>query len=241
MRAGQTAPDEPPLDLDNPLDLRHPTPTFRVAGRPARVPAVAPTPTARAGDQSVAFYQPESVAADRGAFITQLVQEDADIRSLAVALRLRGYSRQVIAQGLGVDVARVSRVLKQARSEGTLTDVLADLTTEALPLAMEKLIEAIDEGKDWAIRDTLKGGGIFRRYTQQASETTIESRTLDVRLVMPATAVAMNPRGIVGAPRTVEVLDATPVADAPPAAGPLEDGDRTPEERPPVGGPPDPG
>jgi hypothetical protein len=73
--------------------------------------------------------------------VANLAEEDADIRVLATALRTRGYSVPTIALRLGVPAARVRRVLKQSRMDGNLVDVLSDLTNEALPLAMEKLIE----------------------------------------------------------------------------------------------------
>lgn len=145
----------------------------------------------------------------RAKFLARVVAQDEDIRVLATALRLRGYNIQTIAVGLDVSQARVRRALKQARIDGNLADVLQDLTTEALPLAVEKLIDKLHEG-DWkAIRETLRGTGAFRTYSQQDGTTIRDERKLEVKFTLPKNAAVptMNPRGIVGAPR--EVIDAT--------------------------------
>jgi hypothetical protein len=148
---------------------------------------------------------PEAVKRQR--FLATITDDDADIRVVATALRLRGYSVKTIATGLDVSAERVRRVLRQARQDGNLHDVLADLTTEALPLAVEKLIEAIGEGQVWAISDTLKGLGAFRTHQAHDGVTVRDERKLEVNFVIPAAAMAaVNPRGIVGAPR--EVVDA---------------------------------
>lgn len=148
------------------------------------------------------------LAVGRETRIANLAEEDADIRVVATALRTRGHSVPEIALRLGVPAARVRRVLKQSRMDGNLVDVLSDLTNEALPLAMEKLIEKLEDGAPWAIQQTLKGGGVFRAYHAGDGEGQKESRTLDVTFVMPATPQVMDVRGIVGAPR-LEVIDAT--------------------------------
>jgi len=210
-----------------------PSPEFRAPGWSN--PAIDPPLDLPTGPQSalliVAPDAPDApalsaaqAAKGRETRIANLAKEDADIRVLATALRLRGYAVTVIAAGLNVAVGRVRRVLKQARQDGNLVDVLADLTNEALPLAMEKLIEKLEDGAPWAIQQTLKGAGVFRNYTQRESESPKESRTLDVTFVMPATPQVMDERGIVGAPR-LEVIDAVQVEGAT-AEVPRDGGDR---------------
>jgi hypothetical protein len=164
------------------------------------------------------------LAVGRETRIANLAEEDADIRVVATALRTRGHSVPEIALRLGVPAARVRRVLKQSRMDGNLVDVLSDLTNEALPLAMEKLIEKLEDGVPWAIQQTLKGGGVFRTYHAGDGEGQKESRTLDVTFVMPATPQVMDVRGIVGAPR-LEVIDAVQVQGAT-AEVPRDGGDR---------------
>lgn len=150
----------------------------------------------------------------REKFLTRLAAQDEDIRVLATALRLRGYPIQTIAVGLDVPASRVRRVLKQARLDGNLHDTLADLTTEALPLAIEQLIEKLHAGEPWAIKETLRGMGAFRTYTQQDGTQVRDERKLEVTFTVPAhqTMPPMNPRGIVGAPR--EVVDAVSLPSA---------------------------
>lgn len=186
---------------------------FRAPGHenPATVP-VERTPGTVTQPTSPVFEAPDvqnsPQALQRQRFLDTITTEDQDIRVLATALRLRGYSVKTIATGLDVPLARVRRVLRQSRQDGNLHDVLADLTTEALPLAVEKLIEAIDDGKAWAIQDTLKGLGAFRSYSHQDATVQRDERKLEVSFTLPTNVVpVVNPRGIVGAPR--EVLDAT--------------------------------
>jgi len=150
------------------------------------------------------------IAFARQKFFETLAQEDADLRVMATALKLRGYSVKTIATGLGVNPERIRRVLKQARRDGNLNDTLSDLTTEALPLAIEGLVDALENKEAWAIKDTLRGLGAFRTYTQSESGAGEAPKTLEVNFIMPANPMLMNPKGIVGAPR-IEVIDAVQV------------------------------
>ena len=193
-----------------------PSPAFRAPGD--QTPVLEPPLDLPEGPNSAILIEtPEErtatltrLAAMRATRLTNLAEEDADIRVVATALRTRGYSVPTIALRLGVSASRVRRVLKQSRIDGNLVDVLSDLTNEALPLAMEKLIEKLEDGVPWAIQQTLKGGGVFRTYHAGDGEGQKESRTLDVTFVMPAVPQTMDVRGIVGAPR-LEVIDAIQV------------------------------
>lgn len=174
------------------------------ADGPERGTSVAPTsPLFRSPDLG---DSPSAIS--RAKFLTRIVTEDNDIRVLATALRLRGYPIQTIAVGLDVSQARVRRALKQARLDGNLQDTLQDLTTEALPLAIEGLIDHLHDKKEWAIKATLRGLGAFRTYTQQDGTQLRDERKLEVTFTLPPHQAmpAVNPRGIVGAPR--EVIDA---------------------------------
>jgi predicted transcriptional regulator len=200
-----------PVNAD-PLDLRNPTPEFRAPGDTPELTTLPDAPESPLIELGLS-----QVAKNRQAFIDRLTSEDQDLRVMATALKLRGYSVQTIADGLDVSVARVRRVLKQARTDGNLADVLADLTTEALPLAVEKLIEQIDKGEEWAIKETLKGTGAFRRYAQQDQTAQRDERQLQVNFIMPALPTALNPKGVVGSPRgPVPVIDIVGTPETPP-------------------------
>lgn len=139
---------------------------------------------------------------------------DAQVEGAVLGLRLKGVPATQIAPALGVPLERVRRILRTVRVDKRLNDVLVDLTHDALPRAVEQLIAKIDQGKDWAIKDTLKGLGAFRSYRQQETHRETEDlRTLHVTFETPASPVLLNPANIVGVPRAVprEVIDAVPI------------------------------
>lgn len=207
------APDSVPIVPGDPLDMRLPSPLVRVPGEDP--PPIAPLGVL-AESLEIVNETPDlgNSTRDRARaiFMAGITKEDADIRVIATALKLRGYSVKTIAKGLVVSEQRIRRVLKQARQDGNLADVLTDLTTEALPLAVEKLIEHLEDGHEWAIRDTLKGLGAFRTHTQQDGAAGPPSNNLEVNFIMPTMPQVMNPRGIVGAPRVV--IDAVQIPQA---------------------------
>jgi hypothetical protein len=208
------APASVPRSLDDPLDMRNPTPTVKARGEdpPPFEPLGVLTSTTTIEDLELGGGGLEK---GRAVFMARLAREDVDLRVLATALKLRGYPVTLIANGLGVKPDRIRRVLKQSRSDGNLDDVLKDLTTEALPLAVEKLVDALGNGERWAIQDTLKGLGAFRTHHAQEGGGQLPSNTLEVNFIMPTVPQVMNPRGIVGAPRGV--IDVAPVAPDPAA------------------------
>lgn len=151
----------------------------------------------------------DAMAKAREVAAQQKAEEDERLRVMATALRLRGNKVREIAQYLGLGERRVRLLLRQARQDGNLVDTLADLQFEALPLAVEKLITKLENG-DWdAIKETLKGLGAFRHYSQQDNAGQQDNRQLQVNFIMPPQPQALNPKGIVGTPRGV--IDAVPV------------------------------
>jgi hypothetical protein len=186
--------------------------TFRAPGEANPPTEDVPEPGTAVAPGSPLFESPDLSNApgvlSREKFLTRMAEEDADVRVLATALRLRGYPVRTIAIGLSVSQTRIRRVLKQARTDGNLNDTLQDLTTEALPLAIEGLIDHLHHKQEWAIKATLRGMGAFRTYSQQDGTVLRDERKLEVKFTLPPNTPmpTMNPRGIVGAPR--EVLDA---------------------------------
>ena len=135
--------------------------------------------------------------------------DDDAVQAMAVALRLKGYKPKEIAIAMDVSVARVRRSLSQGRTSGALRDVVNDLQATALPLAVEQLIEKLEKGEDWAIKETLRGLGAFRSYAAQQIDAKTQSTELVVSFVQPAQPVIVNPAGIVGRARGEELLDAS--------------------------------
>lgn len=203
------APASVPQAIDDPLDMRNPTPVIKAPGD------VSPTIEPLGAIEPVIVEDLDlgggGIEKARAVFMARIAREDGDLKVLATALKLRGYSVNLIANGLGVKPDRIRRVLKQARCDGQIDDVLRDLTTDALPLAVEKLIDALENGQQWAIQDTLKGLGAFRTH-HGAEGGALPSNNLEVNFIMPTMPQVMNPRGIVGAPRGV--IDAVQVEEA---------------------------
>lgn len=186
------------------------------AANPNTTEVIAPkaTPIPLPGEDT-ALSEHHDIEAPRSETLSaQISDQDAEVEGVVVALRMQGVTVRDIGLAIGADTRRVQRILRNARAGGKVNDVLVDLTHQALPAAIEKLLEKIDEGKAWAIKDTLKGLGAFRTYRQQETHReTDELRTLRVSVEMPAHPLVLNPANVVGVPRTraVEVIDAVPV------------------------------
>lgn len=144
-----------------------------------------------------------ALRAEREARAAEKAEEIRAVRTLAVALTLTGQSVAEIAATLQVPASLVRTALKTARLDGTLVDTVQTLTAEALPLALEKLIEKLEAGEKWAIQETLHGLGAFRRYGAVDESTAVDARQLAVTFVMPAAPQPLNEKGIVGVSRGV--------------------------------------
>ena len=133
---------------------------------------------------------------------------DDAMNAIGIALRLKGYTAKDIAIALDVPLTQVRRVLRNGRVNGKLRDVVNDLQASALPLAVEGLIESLERGERWAISETLRGLGAFKTHTAQQIDAKTESTELSVTFVQPHAPMVMNPNGIVGRARGLEVIDA---------------------------------
>lgn len=159
---------------------------------------------------------PASVTIDRfDQELTQLARleaiqrDDAAMRGVLLALKIQGYSAKSLADLFAMDVTRVRRILRQARADGALNDVTQDLLTDALPLAVEKLVDALEKGETWAIQDTLKGLGAFKTHTAGDHGGGAAQTNLEVTFVMPDRPVVVDAKAMVGVPR--ETRHALPV------------------------------
>lgn len=155
----------------------------------------------RAEELAASNRTPEEAAADRAAFMAQIAADDESVRTMVTALRLRGYETATIAKGLGITVEQVRRVMKQSRMDGNLNDVTQELMSGALPMAVEALMTHLREGRPYAVKATLQGLGAFQAHHAKPAEPTAKSNALEITFTMPTAPAAMNPRGIVGAPR----------------------------------------
>jgi hypothetical protein len=137
-----------------------------------------------------------------------LALDDDTLNAIGIALRVKGYTAKEIAIAMDVPLAQVRRVLRNGRVNGKLRDVVQDLQASALPLAVEGLIESLEKGEKWAISETLRGLGAFKTHTAQQIDAKTESTDLSITFIQPATQQVMNPNGIVGRARGLEILDA---------------------------------
>ncbi len=173
-------------------------------------PALVAGPVAEA--QTPAFFEAPAV-------LSEITLADAERQGIVVALRLKGVPITRIADLVQTHPTDVRRILRNAREAGDLNDVLVDLTHDALPRAVEKLLDALDDGEPWAIQQTLKGLGAFKTYRQQETHgSQIDERTLHVQFEMPDQPVVVHPENIVGRPkgRIEEGADAVRVGRATP-------------------------
>lgn len=81
--------------------------------------------------------------------------------ALVLAYSSLGHTAPQIAAELGCAVATVREMQLRLRQTGTLDDVVQKLERIAVPEAVDGLIEALQDRKQWAIQDTLKGRGFL--------------------------------------------------------------------------------
>lgn len=143
------------------------------------------------------------------------IDEDA-LNAVSIALRSKGYTAKEIAVAMDVPLEAVRRSLRSGRLNGKLRDVVQDLQASALPLAVEGLIESLEKREKWAISETLRGLGAFQTHTAQQIDTKSISTELSVTFIQPSSPTVINPTGIVGKARALEVIDAVPQREATP-------------------------
>jgi len=162
------------------------------------------------GDPQPGFEIASVTDAAQRASLHALVEEDRALEAVVTSLRLSGYSVKDVAAGLGLSEARVRRVQRRARLGGKMAGFIEQLREDARVLAHEGLIEKLEAG-DWdAIQKTMHGFGDFRTHSaQQAAGAHAPGNDLTVNIVMPPAPLILDPKNIVGQPRTLEVCDAT--------------------------------
>lgn len=146
------------------------------------------------------------------------INRDAQ-RALVGGLHVMGYARAEIAAILDVHINTVDRVLAKLRKDRQLKEgfqeTLERIENEALPLAMDSLLEHLKKhDKDITI-EVLKGRGVFRNFSSNKNEgpSAVPQRSFVVNIVnAPGQASIVVPEDAIrGVPRT---LDSGPVDDA---------------------------
>jgi predicted transcriptional regulator len=142
-------------------------------------------------------------------FITEPNRDWSKLAARAVALRILGYSQKAIAAEMCASEHAVRQWLMQARKRAELLDVGPLLDHVALPLAVDNLIEGLQQGNEKYTLATLQGRGAFSAHSKSENYNT--DMTLEIRVEMtdrskPIDAIEGQ---VVGVPRQLaETVDA---------------------------------
>jgi hypothetical protein len=122
-----------------------------------------------------------------------------------VALRLVGMSVPEIAERLAIAENTVRSHLYVARAKGKLMDVGPILDHQAVPLAIENLMNGLaEQDKDYTL-EVLRGRGAFRTHTHQASTGSVGPMNLQINVELPKGAhgniIDVMPGQVMGKPR----------------------------------------
>lgn len=94
--------------------------------------------------------------------------------AIVAALKTEGYTRKQIAKALQMTQAGVHWCIRKARERELLKAGMAEtlelLENEALPLAVEGLLNDLRKGNQAAYLATLQGKGLLRSYNQVKNE-----------------------------------------------------------------------
>lgn len=89
------------------------------------------------------------------------VLDDEGARKAAVALRVAGFTRKEIADEMGVSVSYVDKLIRAAKDTGLAKSVLH---SRAIPLALDNLINGLEQAdKDYTLK-TLEGTGVLGKH-----------------------------------------------------------------------------
>lgn len=139
---------------------------------PAEVSAPAETPRFSLDGENLPAPIPEPPASGRGELPHELYAARV---AVVAALKAEGYSRKQIAKALGMSLSGVDWSVRKARERKLLkdgmTETLARIEDEAVPLAVEGLLKDLRLGNQQAYLETLKGRGLLRNFTQVKQES----------------------------------------------------------------------
>lgn len=109
-------------------------------------------------------------------------------------------------EGRPVTGDAVRSALYRLRKSGALVDTEQKLAHLAVPMALDVVVDKLDQGDERIAVETLKGAGIFRAHSQVKQDSTSTKMELQVKFVKPE-GVESEPvieGQIVGRPQTME-------------------------------------
>jgi hypothetical protein len=89
---------------------------------------------------------------------------------ICLALRLEGYTYKEIEARTGLSDEQVRYACRKARRAGKLRDVIDIIDNEAVPQAVENLLDYLRKGDKEATFKILDGRGVFRKFNNNKNE-----------------------------------------------------------------------
>ena len=102
-----------------------------------------------------------------------------------LALLANGYRPRHIAAALELGIATVRADLYVMKKCGYMEDALARIDKQLIPLAIDTVADAIEDGNAEIAVEALKGRGVFRTYNQVKNEGVAPNNTLALQIIMP--------------------------------------------------------
>jgi DNA-binding CsgD family transcriptional regulator len=154
---------------------------------------------------------PNVVPIDEGRRAPRMSRRMAEV----CADRMQGLTYREIAELRGISVKTIGNLLYEARQRAHIRDVPDLLTHQALPLAVDNLVEGLRQGDQKYTLATLKGLGAFATHAKQEQNINANAgMTLTLKVEMPEGREVRDPETligeVVGLPR---VLDAAPTEE----------------------------
>ena len=118
-----------------------------------------------------------------------------------IELAAEGWTREEIAQELGMTRNALRVLLYKARQQGQLLDSEDRVVHQAVPLAIDNLINLLEKGDKHTTHEMLKGVGIWKSHAQTKNEGQTGPVVLAVKFEIPEGSQPKTIEGsIVGRP-----------------------------------------
>lgn len=132
--------------------------------------------------------------------------------------RMQGLTYREIAELRGLSIKTVGNLLYEARQRAQLRDVPDFLQHEALPIAVDNLVEGLRKGDQKYTLATLSGLGAFSTHSKQEQNVNANAgMTLTLKVEMPDGREVRDPDTligeVVGMPRELGAALVTPSED----------------------------
>ena len=133
------------------------------------------------------------------------------LRALALGFRQDGYSLRQVGALLGVSPPHAKRLLLEAHAAGEYDETDVILKTAVAPASAQRLLQEVrDKNGNWrAARDTLKGLGKFRDFSEVKADVKETHSHLIVTIEAPAGTPlrALDPANVIGTPKVPALPD----------------------------------